>query len=1406
MDTFISTIGQAPTEHDKKTRREAAFLSFQSADPGTAWEQLKNSPALIEARKQGLVPGYRQEAVSNALSKDPQEAVAEITNLKAEADTPVETQKAFDLSVFYDDGKSAGQRIDEVATAFRQEIDQYRFVDPRTLEAEQISGVRAGVEVITQLMTNTPFIDIQKEAIATGIVGLDEGVMDLNNTVQSIVNWYDSIPDDQKAEQVRIFLSGLKDRSGFLFENNFDFDSMITHLHDNVVDGGDLNDGLNALVTAAEATVYFPVIGWATKALVAGRNLVVRGAASAALKKNPTLAEKFAEHAGKAGDDELLDAAGTNGAEVANSIHNPKLSPKDVDPDMPYVPEGLTVTDGQAKKKLAEKLDAKAGNYKANEMVLDYGDDGVVKAEAVVGKKKDAQPFKQRRSAETLAEELGGEVVERNGGYMVKITDEISPGRFGNVVDGVVDNRFKRIIGSALGRNVKFKEELNKVINAFNTKGVQEAARFNRVLESNYNKLDGGGLKRVNTAIKAGDDAGERFSHSTLRQEYGLSGREIAAYDDVQWLSERSWTAKNVRVRQKMRDAGYGEINGRIVRPTSSAGDAKTVLDSNGRAVPVGTLGDDVSFYQIVGESVQDHTIVALRAGELPNDVPLQVLGKRAGHLPRIYTDSFFIEESVPVTINGVTRNIDRVIGTAKSEKQAKAVQQRLLDEEGKEVTYRTGRELDNSGVDTELADLEADGLLAGTKRRDDALTNSVSGESNIEDVSARIGRLRSDLARNAGIAKYFDVAAQDIKSQFKKYGQRIEDYSIKGLPPKPQKMPDEVYEKIKAVHRHIQNLQGVGIAQALPFLDDAKAAIGHFALNATNGVIGRGLLGAPGTRNVYDVMKTLSFTGYLALNPFKQIVLQATMLPTYAGVEGGFKYMSSGKLFRDMSIIQTAALSERQALKLATKLGVKASDAKALIREFNDSGLRELVDDHILSLGRADTAGIGKQGRTLNAIKSVGLDIGVGIDKKASFLFSRERFKAQRGHYPKNKADEQTVRNFAEQLSLNQNSSDTLLSQNGVLSLFTQFMSHQLKMSGRILNLEGEILTKAERARMLAVTTMSYGAAGWGLTNAYEEIKAQLGVEVPPEVDLAVKEGLVGTSANILLNLSNLDDPTEFAFSAGFSPTNFAYDQFTNFVPNVYNLFTGGQLPQSLSEFATARLWGDMVDVVKTTGTVLGHVDEYTEFKQIAPVIHDVMTKLPLTNNAFKAYAAVRFNEFINTKGEKIGDVGPMQGAVAALLGIRSRDSEEVSRAWERLMGPYNPQEEGTDGILNAARLEGSTRAKQIIDIIDLVYDGDMHGPEAFKLLENHWRTAKTLFDEVVYAEYRNAVMYEINRKQGENSPSAKLQAVIRKNFTRVLDKQSEIEYIRGIDLPGMADLADELESQFSFTFKDEE
>lgn len=1406
MDTFISTIGQSPTEHDKKTRREAAFLSFQSSDPGTAWDQLKNSPALVEARKQGLVPGYRQEAVDKALTKDPQEAVAEITNLKAEADTPVETQKAFDLSVFYDDGKSAGQRIDEVAKAFREEIDQYRFVDPRTLEPEKVGAIGAAVDVVTQLMTNTPFIDIQKEAVATGIVGVDDGVLDLNNTVQSVVNWYDSIPDDQKAEQVRIFLSGLKDRSGFLWENNFDFDSMITHLHDNVVDGGDLNDGLNAVVTAAEATVYFPVIGWAAKGLVAGRNLFVRGAAAAAIKKNPSLAEKFAEHAGKAGDDELLEAAGTNGAEVANSIHNPKLSPKDVDETMPYIPEGLTVVDGDAKKALAKKLDEKAGNYKANEMVLDYGDDGVIRAEAVIGTKKNSQPFKSRRTAETVAESVEGEVVERDGGFMVKVSDEISPGRFGNVVDGVVDSRFKRIAGAALGRNVKFKTELNKVINAFNTQGVQEAARFNRVLASNYNKLDGGGLRRVNDAIKAGDDVGERFSHSTLRQEYGLSGREIAAYDDIQWLSERAWSSKNVRVRQKMRDAGYGEVNGRVVRPLSDAGDAKTVLDSTGRVIPRETLPDDVKFYQIVGDSVEDHTIVALRKGELPNEVPLQVIGKRAGHLPRIYKDAFFIEETVKITRNGVSKEISRVVGTAKSEKQAKAVQQRLLDEEGKEVTYRLGREFDKKGVDRELADLESDGLLSGSKRREDALTNSVTGEANIESVAARIGRLRSDLSRNAGIAKYFDVAAKDIKAQFAKYGKNLDEYSIRGLPDKPDKMPDEVYEKIKAVHRHIQNLQGIGVAQALPFLDDAMAALGHFTLNHTNGVIGRGLLGDTSARNAFDAIKTLSFTAYLALNPFKQIILQATMLPTYAGVEGGFRYMSSGRLFRDMSVIQTAAVSERQAIKLATKLGMKASDAKALIREFNESGLRELVDDHILSLGRAETAGIGKQGRTLNAIKSIGLDVGVGIDKKASFLFSRERFKAQRGHYPKNKADEQTVRNFAEQLSLNQNSSDTLLSQNGVLSLFTQFLSHQLKMSARVLRLEGDVLTKKEYARTLFFTSLSYGTAGWGLTNAYETIKAQLGVEVPPEIDLAIKEGFVGTSANILLNLSHLDDPTEFAFSAGFGPTNFAYDQFVNFVPNLYNLFTGGELPQSMQEFASARLWGDMVDVVKTTGTVLGHVDEYTEFKQLAPVFHDVMTKLPITNGAFKAYAAVRFGEFINTKGEKIGETGPIQGAMAALLGIRSRDAEEVGRAWERLMGPYNPQEEGTEGVLNAANLEGSARAKQIIDIIDLVYDGDMQAPDAFKLLENHWRTAKTLFDEVVYAEYRNAVMSEINRKQGENSPSDKLQSVIRKQFSRVLDKKTEIEYIRGIDLPGMADLADELESQFSFTYQDDE
>jgi hypothetical protein len=171
-----------------------------------------------------------------------------------------------------------------------------------------------------------------------------------------------------------------------------------------------------------------------------------------------------------------------------------------------------------------------------------------------------------------------------------------------------------------------------------------------------------------------------------------------------------------------------------------------------------------------------------------------------------------------------------------------------------------------------------------------------------------------------------------------------------------------------------------------------------------------------------------------------------------------------------------------------------------------------------------------------------IGLDVAIGIDKKASWLVSMNDFKQANGRLPKTQKEWDSVSGKAERLSLSQNASDNSVPVSGAASLYFQFMSQQFKMAGRLLGLE-KGLTAREKIGMAASSFLFFGAEGYGAGLLAGFLMEKMGLDENkfPEINMLLREGLNGSA--ITHAFRALDDEqgkeTDLAFSGTFSPTN---------------------------------------------------------------------------------------------------------------------------------------------------------------------------------------------------------------------------------------------------------------------------
>lgn len=462
---------------------------------------------------------------------------------------------------------------------------------------------------------------------------------------------------------------------------------------------------------------------------------------------------------------------------------------------------------------------------------------------------------------------------------------------------------------------------------------------------------------------------------------------------------------------------------------------------------------------------------------------------------------------------------------------------------------------------------------------------------------------------------------------------------------------------------------------------------------------------------NIISKVKTLAFFQLITQRIVRQAVLQANQMSIYLGRKDAFKYFFTEGGTRDFAAMWMALASKSAKLddkgmetfgRLAGKSGKElAEDVEAYMR----SGLPDSVDSHLwvaadaidrnsLSLTEAaselgDALHYGKvKGRQIEkTLRRYGFDLGEQTQLLAAFLTEKnawQKLNPKKAHLWKDPLNLQQIAGRARSMSLNMNQAGATALQKGLLSLPFQFMSHTTKSLqlmapshiGRfripgLSNIANRHISNREKFNIFVAQSLMYGTGGLGMTKGWDLIKENFfddPSQIPPELDLIVEEALFGTAFNMMMNLADGKDVTDFSenyeVTESLSPLGGSlFWNVRNPATHLYDFFMGNQ--RSLWDFA-----GPGAQVLKRMGGALptiGHIyADATYLNTSEKITASFKELIGRSFFAYDDYQRMRFEQALQRHVSRNGVIGAegsdLEFLTKFLLSVQTERSKEVA------------------------------------------------------------------------------------------------------------------------------------------------
>lgn len=854
-------------------------------------------------------------------------------------------------------------------------------------------------------------------------------------------------------------------------------------------------------------------------------------------------------------------------------------------------------------------------------------------------------------------------------------------------------------------------------------------------------------------------------------RDRGLTDPEIKGALSVRRAAEVQRQIADVNAVQKANAAGYrhmalrggASVKGRLVedvdaviRSSGKKGKNIEALDEKGVVRSLEDVRDGervVRLLQRRGDGIRFMIV----AEESANTAKLldSVIPRVAGYLPRPYRYPWFVKR---IEKDGSVTTVQPAM-TQKEAQAAIDARKADPDDAGEYDMFRANETHEDFADELEAM---GDAGLLNDKSRGYARLKDATGKTRMYDVEHRVQQLITSAGNDAGIGRWQLV---EIERWNQRHGHLFDSPMNALTDPSMLKVKKaggnevqkEIEQAINEAH-FIQNTAGVGSKRRATVSQSVRNKVADFLYNLKLNAVANQVSGL--SNSALDSMKTAAYVSYLTLNPTRMLPLQMSQVMSYAGVEGGLRYMT-GYANDSIILMAAAAGGVQDVSKIAKAVKMDPKEAQELVDQFRRSGIDAANDQHVFGIGIIghDVEGSTKMGMITDPVKKLhtairksGIDAGIMAERTSAWLFARNRWKVQN---PGKKIDakaEREIAAFAETLSLNPNRADTLPIQKGALSVATQFLAMQVKQNVRHMaafapGATEAGLSRAERIRMATILMAGYGFRGAGLDKVANWVLSDKELDdmdpiLRERLEILVRGGLSNLMFDEVMSAAT-GETVRSDISTSFSPIRLS-GQFTVGAVDILKAIMSGD-PNAMEgirlQAPALGLAGSMIEFVTKEAAPLmgvkpiprdGETNIEFEDRLIAGAKRFV-ERFPVGNNWMKAQAAIKFKAVVDDRGVPIAESNG--GTVLmAILGVKSRDEMDLiaGNQWLYQNKSFGPKD-GRKGIRDYAK-EVATWA---MPLFDQVNKGEMDEFEALKWFEDLNAFATLSLDDYHRAEF---------------------------------------------------------------------
>lgn len=730
-----------------------------------------------------------------------------------------------------------------------------------------------------------------------------------------------------------------------------------------------------------------------------------------------------------------------------------------------------------------------------------------------------------------------------------------------------------------------------------------------------------------------------------------------------------------------------------------------------------------------------------------------------------------------------------------------------------------------------------------------------LDGSRRLKSISDSIAAGRAKAARSATLDPLVDKLVSNWE---KRYGQKFgvdgkmpfDTKNINRASVKQDATLSREYAEAVALQRHIKLIAGVDDS----IFNEAIRSLmisGSDYLSTNFDKVWINELAAGMVRNRHrnpvNLAKGAAFTHLIIFNPIRQLPLQAMQMSVYLGLDHAAKYFLSPRGMQDyLGLMYGTLLRDSEhwgtwGKKTGAQLAkMSEEEYEHFIDVYKQSGLSASVDTHMYAMFSDLERGLGKSNPLVKpwhvfnnvrkVMRRVGFDAGEQLQLGAAYLAVRNKWiknNPKIAHKWDTPDVQAKIWGEAREVSYNMNKTGAMQFQKGLLGGIFQFMAHatkssqvllpqHLRIAGRDIpgvskayyntlgKLSNKAFSDAERMRIAMTQLSLFGTGAFGLPQLWEQAKASLGIEAPEEVDIAVREGLVGSSINIIANAMTPDDQrlADIQYSPNAAPFSGISGQqhivgMGNPISSMLNslvLQDKVALELNIPAWTVAKRYGN---AVAFTMAALGVTQEMpTEGMPTGSLTVAVLNEwgqlFPIYSNFMRGRVAKVYDQYITTTGNR--GVQTVDGEEWALqwMGLAPRAQNWLQDQKITIKGlPGHPQEKGLGDAIDS---DAENWYKYLRTTTELIQGQKMDPLEALRIVQTNARVLnEALTDDEqrrFYGRVRKLILNDVTKDGLETQFTKAVIQAYGAFIPDVRDPAFIAEIQAGPDFKGKADL----------------